>query len=154
MAIIPLMFESMIYFWLGFGVILVVAEVLLPGLVSIFVGFGALTVAALLHMHYIDNIATQLITWFISSTIYIFSLRLLVMRFYPSDTTKQDIDEDQAMIGQIAKVTQEIPVDEVGRISYGETTWNAIAMGEELIPEGAEVEIVGRKNISWLVKKK
>jgi membrane protein implicated in regulation of membrane protease activity len=147
------MFASMLYFWLVFGVFLILSEMLLPGLVSVFMGFGALTVAVLLHFDCIDSISDQLVTWFVSSTIYIFSLRLLVMRYYPSNREKRDIDEDRAMIGQIVEVVQAISNKSSGRICHGESTWTAISSGEEVINVGEQVQIVGRDNISWTVKK-
>jgi membrane protein implicated in regulation of membrane protease activity len=146
------MLDSALYFWLVFGVVLVVAEVLLPGLVSVFVGLGALTVAGLLHFNYIDSVVSQLLTWFVSSTVYIFSLRLLVMRYYPTDTEKQNIDEDQAMIGQVAEVVEDILKEENGRIRLGEGTWKADSEDGQVIKAGGKVEVIGRKNITWIVK--
>ena len=146
------MIESMLYFWLTFGAILVFAEIILPGLVSVFVGLGALTVAGLLHFQVIDSILVQLTTWFISSTIYIFSLRLLVMKYYPSDRKKHDINEDYAVIGTQARVVEKITGSENGRIEFGESTWIAIGEEDQEIPVGDTVEIVGRNNISWVVK--
>ena len=144
------MSESMLNFWLYFGIFLVISEFLLPGLVSVFVGLGALTVAALLHYGYIHGLPAQLITWFVSSTIYIFSLRLLVIRFYPSDREIQEIDEDKMMIGQIATVTKEISQDASGSIAYADSTW--VAVCDQPIALGEKVQIVSRDNITITVK--
>lgn len=140
-------------FWLGLGILLVLAEFILPGLVSVFVGLGALTVVALLHFNYIESIPAQLITWFVSSTVYIFSLRLLVMRFYPSDTEKQNIDEDQLIIGQLVDVTETIPVGGTGRVAYGNTTWPAYSNSDQEVSAGEKVKVISRENITWLVEK-
>lgn len=147
------MSDSLLYGWLSFGAFLVFAELLLPGLVSVFLGLGALTVALLMHLNYIDNFPSQLIAWFVSSTVYIFTLRLLVMRYYPSDTEKQSIDEDQAMIGKVVEVIEKISGQGGGRISEGDSTWAAISANKLEIEVGEKVEIVGRENISWVVKK-
>ena len=147
------MFDSMLYFWLCLGALLVFAEVILPGLVSVFVGMGALTVASLLYFHQIEHITEQLVVWFASSTLYIFSIRLLVMRYYPMDTEVQNINEDQEMIGQVVKVSETIPADGSGRIEYGDTTWTAMSINDEEIQAGNKVRITGRNNISVMVKK-
>lgn len=147
------MFDSMLYFWLSFGAALVFAELLLPGLVSVFVGLGALTVAGLLHFGYIEHLSAQLTTWFVSSTVYIFSLRLLIMRFYPSDRSTQNIDEDEAMMGQVVPVVETISGAGAGRIRFGDSTWKAICKEGETFKAGERVQIVGRENISWVVTK-
>lgn len=147
------MLDSMLEFWLLFGAVLVFAELVLPGLVSVFVGLGALSVAALLHLNYIESVPAQLAAWFVSSTIYIFTIRILVVRFYPSDTEKQNIDEDQAMVGRTVDVVESISSTRPGRVSFGESTWTAKLNGEEKIGMGEKAVIVGRDNISWIVKK-
>jgi len=143
----------MFEFWLGFGIALVLAEVVLPGLVSIFVGMGALTVAALLYYHHIDSVASQFIAWFVSSIVYIFSLRLSAMKYYPTDTIVRKIDDDIVVIGQLVKVVETIPSGGAGRIAHSESTWNAISKETEDIQPGEEVKVVGRDNITWLVEK-
>ncbi len=147
------MFESAIYFWMSFGAVLIFAELTIPGLVSVFVGLGALTVAAFLHFNCIETLAAQLTTWFGSSTIYIFSLRVMVMHYYPSDRGKQDIDEIQAMVGRIVKVVEAVSNREGGRIEFGESTWKAICKDDDAFAPGTKVQISGRENISWIVKK-
>lgn len=147
------MFENAEYFWLILGVFLILSEIILPGLVSAFIGLGALSVAAALHYGSIQGITEQLITWFASSTVYIFTLRLLVMRFYPTDRVKQNIDENQAMMGEIVEVVSEIPAHGVGRVLYGESTWNAISRGSEVFEMGSKVKIIGRDNISLVVSR-
>ena len=148
------MMDSMLEYWLLFGAVLVFGELVLPGLISVFVGLGAFSVAALLHLHWIESVPAQLAAWFVSSTIYIFTIRMLVVRFYPSDSEKQNIDEDQAMMGQMVDVVESISSTRPGRVSFGESTWAAKLNGKEEIGVGEKAVIVGRDNISWIVKKK
>ena len=143
----------MFEFWLGFGIAMVLAEAILPGLVSIFVGMGALTVAALMHYHYLDNISSQFLAWFISSIVYIFSLRMLAMKYYPTDTVVQKTDDDVAVIGQLVEVVETIPCDGTGRIAHSDSTWNAISKESQEIQSGEEVKVIGRDNITWLVER-
>jgi len=70
--------------WLGSGIFLMAIEFLVPGLVMVFVGLGSLTVVFGMHFGYIDGILQQFITFFISSIIYLLTLRFLVFRFVPS----------------------------------------------------------------------
>ncbi len=143
----------MFQFWLGLGIVLVLAEMLLPGLVSVFVGMGALTVAALIHYQYVDSIAGQFIAWFLSSIAYIFSLRLLAMKYYPTDTMKQKIDDDLLVIGSVVEVVEMIPSGGLGRIAHSDSTWKALSHEEGNIHAGEKVKVIGRDNITWLVER-
>lgn len=146
-------FDTPLKIWLLVGVLLVFSELIVPGLVTVFLGLAALTVAGLLHLHYIESLAAQLSSWFIISTVYIFSLRILVMRFYPTDTEKQNIDEDKMMIGRQVDVIETISAGSPGRVRFGESTWTAVFSGEGEIFPGEKVLIVSRDNISWVVQR-
>ena len=86
--------------WLGSGIFLMATELLLPGLVMVFVGMGALTVAISMYFGYVDGYVHQLMIFFISSSIYLSTLRFLVLRFVPTDTQKENINEDDKVIGK------------------------------------------------------
>ena len=90
--------------WLGFGFFLMAIEFLVPGLVMVFVGLGALTVALAMFLGYIDSVLQQFLFFFISSTIYLLSLRFLVLSFVPTNKRKENIDEDEIVIGEIVEM--------------------------------------------------
>jgi len=139
--------------WLGSGIFLMATELLLPGLVMVFVGMGALTVALGMYFGYIDGNIQQFITFFISSIIYLLTLRFLVLRFVPTDTRKENIDEDDEVIGSIVEVVADIKSGEFGRVEQSGSSWQARTEGDQTILKGEQVEIVGRDNITWMVKK-
>jgi membrane protein implicated in regulation of membrane protease activity len=139
--------------WLGSGIFLIATEFLLPGLVMVFVGMGSLTVALGIYFGYIDGYVHQLMTFFISSSIYLLTLRFLVLRFVPADTRKENIDEDDKVIGSIVEVVADIKSGEFGRVEQSGSSWQARTEGDQTILKGEQVEIVGRDNITWMVKK-
>jgi len=139
--------------WLGSGIFLMAIEFLVPGLVMVFVGLGALTVALGMHLGYIDEIVQQFITFFISSIIYLLTLRFLVLRFVPSVTRKENIDEDEEVIGSIVELVADINSGEFGRVEHSGSSWQARAEGDQTILKGEQVKIIGRDNITWIVKK-
>ena len=139
--------------WLSSGIFLTAIEFLVPGLVMVFVGLGALTVALGMHLGYIDEIVQQFITFFISSIIYLLTLRFLVLRFVPSVTRKENIDEDEEVIGSIVELVADINSGEFGRVEHSGSTWQARAEGDQTILKGEQVKIIGRDNITWIVKK-
>ena len=139
--------------WLGSGIFLMAIEFLVPGLVLVFVGLGSLTVVFGMHFGYIDGILQQFITFFISSIIYLFTLRFLVLRFVPSVTRKENIDEDEEVMGSIVEIVADINSGEFGRIEHSGSSWQARAEGDQTILKGEQVKIIGRDNITWIVQK-
>jgi len=139
--------------WLGSGIFLMAIEFLVPGLVLVFVGLGALTVALGMHLGYIDEIVQQFITFFISSIIYLLTLRFLVLRFVPSVTRKENIDEDEEVMGSIVEIVADINSGEFGRVEHSGSSWQARAEGDQTILKGEQVKIIGRENITWIVQK-
>jgi len=139
--------------WLGSGIFLMAIEFLVPGLVMVFVGLGSLTVVFGMHFGYIDGILQQFITFFISSIIYLLTLRFLVLRFVPSVTRKENIDEDEEVIGSIVELVADINSGEFGRVEHSGSSWQARAEGDQTILKGEQVKIIGRDNITWIVQK-
>ena len=139
--------------WLSSGIFLTAIEFLVPGLVMVFVGLGALTVALGMHLGYIDEIVQQFITFFISSIIYLLTLRFLVLRFFTSVTRKENIDEDEEVMGSIVEIVADINSGEFGRVEHSGSSWQARAEGDQTILKGEQVKIIGRDNITWIVQK-
>ena len=139
--------------WLGSGIFLMAIEFLVPGLVMVFVGLGSLTVVFGMHFGYIDGILQQFTTFFISSIIYLLTLRFLVLRFVPSVTRKENIDEDEEVIGSIVELVADINSGEFGRVEHSGSSWQARAEGDQTILKGEQVKIIGRDNITWIVQK-
>ena len=139
--------------WLGSGIFLMAIEFLVPGLVMIFVGLGALTVALGMYFGYINGLLWQFTIFFISSIIYLLTLRFLVLKFVPSVTRKDNIDEDEEVIGSIVEIVADIKPGEFGRIEHSGSSWQARTEGDQTILKGEKVKIIGRENITWIVQK-
>lgn len=139
--------------WLSSGIFLIAVEFLVPGLVMVFVGLGALTVALGMHFGHVDGVLEQFITFFVGSIIYLLTLRFLVLRFVPSATRKENIDEDEEVMGSIVEIVADINSGEFGRIEHSGSTWQACAEGNQTILKGEQVKIIGRDNITWIVQK-
>ncbi len=77
----------------------------------------------------------------------------MVLRFVPADTRKENIDEDDKVIGSIVEVVADIKSGEFGRVEQSGSSWQARTEGDQTILKGEQVEIVGRDNITWMVKK-
>lgn len=145
--------DLILQLWLAIGLVCIITELFIPGLVVIFVGLGALTVASGIYLGYVNNITTQLSTFFISSLIYLLTLRMIFIHYFPTNAQKENIDEDENVFGQVALVVELIPAHGVGRIQHSDSTWPARSHSDFEIAKGAKVKIIGRENITWIVEK-
>jgi len=85
--------------------------------------------------------------------IYLLTLRFLVLRFVPADNRKENIDEDEEVMGSIVEIVADINSGESGRVEHSGSTWQARAEGNQTILKGEQVKIIGRDNITWIVQK-
>jgi len=143
----------MLNYWLIFGIVLIILETVIPGMVVSFVGLSALTVALLLHLQVIEALHVQILLFFAVSIFYCFTLRLLVIRLYPSDTEKKDLDNELSNINKSVKVIEEIPVGGSGRIELEGCGWIAKTLQNEKIHVGEMVRIIKQENITFIVEK-
>ncbi len=139
--------------WLSVGAFLVIIEFLLPGLVMVFVGMGALTVALGMKLGHIDSVVEQLITFFVSSLLYLLTIRFAVLRFIPSDTVQANIDEDVDIIGQVLSVVEETDSLGLARVEHSGSSWQARGDIEKKFIKGDKVKIIRRENITLIVQK-
>ncbi len=138
--------------WLIGGSILVLLEFLIPGLVVIFLGLGALAAAGLLYLGYIRDPWLAVGCFTVSSILMLVTLRKAILRFYPSLTEKVETDEEALIVGKRAEaVTPLSPHDYSGRVKYSGTTWPARSESGE-IAAGRAVEITGQDNINLVVR--
>lgn len=140
--------------WMVLAIVLMVGEFILPGLVVMFVGLGALTVAGLLYYGVISTILEQLIAFFLSSTIYCFTLRFAVLYFVPKDTEEKDLARELSLSGDTVIVDNNITVGETGTVCYGQSHWKAINSGEENLIAGEKAIIIKQDNITLYIKKR
>jgi membrane protein implicated in regulation of membrane protease activity len=137
--------------WFIIGLILLLLEFAMPGLVTVFFGIGAWVVAII--CLFIDiPINLQLVIFLLASMVSLLALRrwlkenLFRNRYASSEIEEQELAE---FIGQRAVVTRTITPETKGRVEFHGTYWDAEAY--ETIPEGAPVEIIDKKNITLIV---
>lgn len=137
--------------WFLVGLVLLILELVMPGLIIGFFGFGAWIVAFVCLMNDI-GINTQL-ALFIGSSV----LSLLVLRswlkgiFLGHEGSKQDLTHNlDDFIGQRAVVKEKVLPKLGGKVEFHGSNWEARA--DEEIAEGTVVEIVGKDNITLKVK--
>ncbi len=138
--------------WLIGGVGLMVLEFLLPGGIVFFLGLGAVLVSALLYAGLIEGWIQAFTVWFIGSLMLVFGLRGLVQKFIPAQVDQGKTDEDLDAYDALAKVCEPIPAGGEGRIAFRGSTWKARNFrNDQNLDVGAEVRIIFRENLVWVV---
>jgi membrane protein implicated in regulation of membrane protease activity len=144
--------DTITWLWLLGGIIILASELLLPGLVAMFLGLGAMVVALLRWLDLIDSLAYSFTAWFVSSLAFIIFLRSTLQRCVPSETSFTPLEEDTDLFGAVAEVVETVsPSHSDGRISFRGTTWPATSDAAE-IPTGGKVTIFFRENLGWRVQ--
>ncbi|UTC85197.1 NfeD family protein [Treponema denticola] len=138
--------------WLLVGVICIGLELIIPGLVIIFFGFGAVFTSVFSLIPFINQAL-----WFQIIIFVVFSvLSLIFLRkkftpvfkgtiFYPDKKSGKEGDE-------FADVIETVFHNKEGRIKYQGTTWSARSLSEE-IPEGSMVRVLRREGLTYIVEK-
>lgn len=139
------------YIWAMIGVMLLIMEVFMPGLIVFFFGVGALVVAVVCAIWHVE-INTQLILFIITSVILLVALRRWLKGVFMGFTSNsQDSEKNtQDFVGKKVVVVQTISPIQPGIVELNGTNWKAAA--ETAIAAGAVVEIVGNDNLTLLVK--
>lgn len=139
------------YIWAMIGVMLLIMEVFMPGLIVFFFGVGALVVAIFCSIWHIE-INTQLILFIVTSVVLLVALRRWLKGVFMGFTSNsQDSEKNtQDFVGKKVVVVQTISPIQPGIVELNGTNWKATA--ETAIAAGAVVEIVGNDNLTLLVK--
>ena len=137
--------------WFLVGIVMLVLEFALPGLIIFFFGIGACIVSAVCFVSRI-SLNTQLIIFIVSSVVLLLLLRnRLKAVFVGHSSDKQDMLEDlNEYIGQKATVIEKIVPNVGGKVEFHGTNW--MAQADEEIAENQVVEITGKDNLTLKVK--
>ncbi|MHC4510673.1 MAG: NfeD family protein [Planctomycetota bacterium] len=137
--------------WFLVGLILLLFEFALPGLIVGFFGVGAWIVALVCLVTEI-GINAQLLIFIASSVLSLALLRRWLKGVFLGHAgSKQDLKHNlEEFVGQRAVVKEKIAPKLGGKVEFHGSNWEARA--DEEIAEGTVVEIVGKDNITLRVK--
>ncbi len=136
--------------WFVVGLVLLLLEFAIPGLIIVFFGIGAWIVAAICLFTDI-SLNTQLLIFIASSVVLLVALRRWAKTaFVGRVALSHKVEELEGFKGQKAIVTEKIDPNTNGRVEFRGSHWDAEA--SETIPEGTTVEIIDKKNITLIVK--
>ena len=136
-------------YWMYFGVALILFEIMTPGLVSLFFGLAALTVALVTWLMPPLGQGWQWIGFSVFSVLYIVLLRKSLKRVFSGDREVSDNPGDE-YTGKRAVVTEAVAPNKPGRVEFCGTAWTAEADCE--LEVGASVRIIDHKNLTFKVE--
>ncbi len=137
--------------WFLIGLVLLLLELAIPGLIVIFFGVGAWFTALCLKFFDI-GINVQLFIFLTSSILSLAVLRKYLKNKFFRENTSVINDLDDEFIGKTATAETSLKTGIVGKIIFKGTTWNAISDSD--IEIGKQVKITGKESITLHVTKK
>lgn len=127
--------------WFLIGLVLIVAEFAVPGLIIIFFGLGAW--ASALAVLAVDlSLFLQIVIFLVVS---ITTLLLLRKRFVAAAENTPDLTDE--FVGKRAEVIQKFTRGKMGQVKFKGTLWQAETASEQVLEPGDMVMIVGYESI-------
>lgn len=134
--------------WFVIGLVCLLLEFILPGIVIVFFGIGAWIVALLLLLLPMP-IEYQLLVFISSSLFLLMALRRNLQKWFFKENA-DDLLTMQEYVGEKAIVVEAIAGKMSGKVELHGTRWEAEAECE--IAVGAPVIVRGKKNLTLLVE--
>lgn len=137
--------------WFLVGMVLLILELIVPGLIIAFFGIGACLVALVCLITDI-SLNAQLIIFIVSSVLLLLCLRRWLRGIFMGHSeSKQNLSEDiQDFLGRRAVVKEKIAPNRTGKVEFHGTNWQACA--DQEIAQEVTVEIIGKDNLTLKVK--
>lgn len=134
--------------WFLIGLVLILLEFAVPGLVLVFFGVGA-WVAAIACLAFDLSLNTQLFIFLISSIISLVLLRRVIKNRYVDKATLEGDLEDE-YIGQTAVAISSFGAGQLGKVVFKGVNWEATS--NQSVTEGQQLKITGYKSIRLTVE--
>lgn len=140
---------SPIVIWFIVGLVLILMEFVIPGLVIVFFGLGAWVTAVFVAIFPEMAFWVQMMIFTVFSVASLVLLRGSLKKRFFSDQEGAASEGVDDYIGKTAIVNKAIK-DGVGKVDFKGASWDVYA--DEDIPEGAKVEIIDKESIKLKVK--
>jgi len=137
------------WLWILLGLALLLGELVTPGgFYIIFFGLGALAVGILAGFEIAGPVWFQVILFSVFSviTLWLFRGRLLGLT---QASRRDDVD---SLVGETAIVTEEIPVQGIGKAEMRGTSWSARNIGEKPLARGERCKVKRVEGLTIFVR--
>lgn len=147
-------FKVLYWYWLVFGMILMLMELAVPSFTILWFGLGALIVGVLLFLTPGISLTLQILIWIIASSAFVF-FWFKVLKPRMTDRTNAGISRE-AVLGETAMVTRAPEGDRRGEMRFavpilGSDNWPFICAEDVVVGEKVMVQDVSGNTM--MVKK-
>lgn len=138
--------------WFVLGLVLIIAEFMIPGVVIIFFGVAAWVLSLLCFIMPL-SLNAQLLIFLVTAVSSLLLFRKVLKQKLLKGKMSGEVSSalEDEFIGQKAEVIKDINPPHEGKISLKGASWTAIS--EESIAVGEYIEIIGKESIKLIVKK-
>lgn len=127
--------------WFLAGIVIMLAELAVPGFVIIFFGLGCWGAAAVAFFAP-DAYSAQVGVFLIVSVAALITLRKVAIRIFVGRSEGSETeDSGNVPVGTRITIDQDMEAGRIGRVRFRGTMWDAVP--EDRIPAGSEAEITG-----------
>ena len=136
--------------WLIVGLVLIMVEFVVPGIIIVFFGIGAIITALTTWFGWTPELGGQMAVFAISSAALLFGLRRFVKKWFVGLSTNPNGHDDD-FTGREARVITSLPGHGGdGKVEIKGANWNA--RSEVAVPAGATVIIERREGLTFHVR--
>lgn len=136
--------------WMVLGLLLLVAEMVVPGLFLLFFGVAGLAVGMLT---YLGMAGPAWMQWLMFSILSIVSLLLfrepLMRKLGQREAPLRDVD---TLIGEVAIAAGDIPVNGTGKAEMRGASWNVRNVAEQIVMRGQRCRVTAVDGLQLLIK--
>ncbi len=135
--------------WFAIGLVLIIAELGIPGLIIIFFGIGA-WVTALVCLVAPLGLNAQLLVFLIASVLSLIVLRRSLNKlFHRKESLEAETLSDE-FIGKIGEAQTDLHPERPGKVAFKGTVWEALTTAP--VKKGERVRITGKDSITLKVE--
>ena len=151
--VIDFLMDEGVWAWMAAGVLLIIAEVFIPGTFVMWFGFGAILTGILVGILDGLSVASQILIFVIMSVISLGIGYMVYGKFFGLNEEKnKDLKTGaQRYIGKTFIVSEDIRNGK-GTVTVGDTVW--LARSKQKIAKGSEVVVTGVEGTELLVEAK
>ena len=136
-------------FWLVFGLVLLMFEILTPGgFFTIFFGLAAFVVALAVRLEVLESGPSQWLVFGVLGTVFIVAFRPLVRRKFETNTPKVD-----QLVGEIAIAFDPFDGNGRGKVELRGTSWSAVLKDAGSVSNGDRLRVTKVDGLSLVVEK-
>jgi inner membrane protein len=140
-------------FWFIIGLVLFLAELVIPGFFIFFFGLGAWVTAIVCLIGNPDSITNvQILIFAVTSVLSLIALRRIIQKkfFYSKGNLSEEVEDE--FTGKEALATSDIGPAKNGKVEFKGTIWKAESKSE--IKDGQIVIIIEKENFTLIVEPK